>query len=166
MFKKTIIAGAFLCGATTAFAVETPIEGTVESKCVITTDTIGVFGNPTPYRLSTAPTDGGVLPIIRYDVINADYYVARIDYPTEFTTSPDLDDVVNWQGGVSTSSLSDANMSVYDTDKIEYNNTTEFDLTIAGSVWFKVDSAAEYGYQKSFPAGNYNAVVDAQCIAK
>jgi hypothetical protein len=125
-----------------------------------------VFGNPTPYRLSTAPVDGGVLPIIRYDVVSADYYVARIDYPTEFTTSPDLDDVVNWEGSVSTSSLSDANMSVYDTDKIEYNNTTEFDLTIAGSVWFKVDSAAEYGYQKSFPAGNYNAVVDAQCIAK
>ena len=88
-----------------------------------------------------------------------------IDYPNEFTTSPILDDVVNWTGDVSTESVSDAAMAAYDTDKIEYNNTTEFDLTVAGSVWFKVDSTAEYGFNKSFPAGGYTAVVNAECIA-
>lgn len=162
--KKLVV---MLCAAmaATAAAEETPIEGNVESKCVITTDTVGIYGNPLPYTLSTAAADGGVLPIIRYDVISADYYKAVIDYPNEFTTSPSLDDVVNWTGDVSTESVSDAAMAAYDTDKVEYNNTTEFDLTVAGSVWFKVDSAAEYGFNKSFPAGGYTAVVNAECIA-
>lgn len=165
MFKKTFIAGAMLMGASLSIAAETPIEGSVESKCVITTDTVGVYGNPVPYKLSTTAADGGVEPVIRYDVISADYYKASIDYPDEFTTSPTLTDVVNWTGSVSTESVSDAAMSAYDTNKVEFNNTTEFELTVAGSVWFKVSSAAEYGYNKSFPAGNYSAVVSAECIA-
>jgi hypothetical protein len=56
-------------------------------------------------------------------------------------------------------------MSAYDNNKIEYNNITEIDLTIAGSTWFKVASTANYGYDKAFPAGQYRAVVTAECIA-
>ena len=49
-----------------------------------------------------------------------------------------------------------------------YNNghTTEFDLTIAGTVWFDVSSVAEYGYGKAFPAGDYTALITAECIAQ
>ena len=148
-----------------ATANETPIEGTVEAKCVITTDTTGVYGNPVPYKLSNAATDGGVLPIIRYDVITADYYKASIDYPIEFSSSPTLSDTVTWTGDVSVADTSDTGMSGYDTAKVEFNNTTEFELTVAGSTWFKVDSTAEYGYQKAFPAGTYSAIVTAECVA-
>ena len=151
--------------AFSATANETPIEGTVEAKCVITTDTTGVYGNPVPYKLSNAVADGGVLPIIRYDVISANYYKASIDYPIEFTSAPSLTDTVTWTGDVSVADTSDAGMSGYDAAKVEFNNTTEFELTVAGSTWFKVDSTAEYGYQKAFPAGSYSAVVNAECVA-
>lgn len=162
--KKLILATALIsCGV---IAEDVPISGTVESKCVITTDTQGVYGNPTPNVLSTATADGGVQPIIRYDVISADYYKAKITYPDDFSSSPTLEDVVNWTGSVAVGEVTDAGMSAYDTNKVEYNNVYETDLTIAGSTWFKVESEANYGYDKSFPAGNYNAVVQAECIAK
>jgi len=38
-------------------------------------------------------------------------------------------------------------------------------LTVAGSVWFKADSKAEYGYNKAFPAGTYRSIVTATCLA-
>lgn len=162
--KKLVLATALIsCGV---IAEEVPIIGTVESKCVITTDTQGVYGNPTPSVLSTAVADGGVEPVIRYDVISANYYFARITHPNDFSSSPVLNDVVNWTGAVSVGEVTDAGMSAYDTNKIEYNNVYETDLTIAGSTWFKVESQADYGYDKSFPAGTYNAVVQAECIAK
>ena len=63
---------------TAAFAESTPIVGNVSSKCTIWTDTAGVYGNPTPDNLSTAAGDGGVQPVIRYDVSIADYYTAKI----------------------------------------------------------------------------------------
>jgi hypothetical protein len=64
--------------------------------------------------------------------------------------------------------MSDAEMSVFNTNKAIYNNghTTEFDLVKAGSVWFNVTSEAEYGVGKSFPSGNYTALIVAECIAK
>lgn len=161
--KKLLLVAAISCSAV---AAEVSIVGTVESKCVITTDTQGVYGNPSPSVLSTAAADGGVQPIIRYDVVSADYYKARIAYPNDFSSAPTLNDVVNWTGSVSVGEVSDAGMSAYDTAKVEYNNVYETDLTIAGSTWFKVESEANYGYGKAFPAGTYNAVVQAECIAK
>ena len=146
-------------------AEDIQITGNVASKCVVTTDTIGVFGNPTPSILSTAQTDGGVQPIIRYDVIQADFYKARIIVPNSFSESPSLDDVINWTGTVAVGEVSDAGMSAYDTNKIQYENVTEIDLSVAGSTWFMVDSVATYGYDKALPAGTYRAVVSAECIA-
>lgn len=164
MYK--LIGGLAILAAATNVAAETvPIFGTVESKCVITTDTQGVYGNPTPSVLSTAAAAGGVQPIIRYDVISADYYKAVITTPDSFSTSPTLNDVVNWEGSVSVGEVTDPLMSDYDTVKIEYNNTTEYQLTVSGSTWFEIESIAEYGYDKSFPAGDYTAVVVAECIA-
>ena len=160
--KKLLLATALV--STTAMA-NVPIMGTVESKCVITTETPGIYGNPTPDKLSTNEIDGGITPIVRFDVATADYYKAVISTPDEFTTAPSLEDVVNWSGDVSVSEVTDPDMSAYDTNKRVYNNTHEFDLTVSGTVWFKATSTAAYGYDKSFPAGNYNAVIEATCIA-
>ena len=143
-----------------------PIVGDVESKCVIQTDTTGVYGNPTPSNLSTDTADGGVEPIVRYDVAQADYYKAVISYPESFSQSPSLSDTVTWTGSVSVDQVSDTNMSGYDTNKVEYNNTTEYDLTVAGTTWFAVSSEADYGYDKAFPGGTYRALVTAECIAQ
>lgn len=150
--------------ATPALA-DVEINGNVEAKCVITTDTAGVYGNPTADKLSTASSSGGVLPIVRYDVATADQYTAKITHPTSFTSSPSLNDTVAWTGSTSVSNTSDAGMSGYDTNKVVYGATTEFDLTIAGSTWFKTESEAVYGYGKAFPGGSYTAVVNAECIA-
>jgi hypothetical protein len=161
--KKALLAAAVLCAAPAVAQI--PIYGTVDSKCTIITDTTGVYGNPNPSTLSTLPADGGVMPIVRYDVASADFYKAVITYPNQFDSSPVLGDTVSWTGDVSVSEVSDAGMSAYDTNKVEYNNVTEFELSISGSTWFKVESQAEYGYNKSFPAGDYSASVVAECIA-
>ncbi|MEK9896075.1 MAG: hypothetical protein VW518_06575, partial [Burkholderiaceae bacterium] len=71
-----------------------------------------------------------------------------------------------WTGSTSVSEVSDSGMSGYEADKITYENTTEFDLSIAGTTWFEVSSTAEYGYGKAFPGGIYKAIVQAECIAK
>ena len=162
MLKPVIVLAGSLIA--TGAAAQTEISGTVDSKCIIVSETSGVYGNPSPNLLTTDPTNGGVKPIIRYDVISADFYKAKITYPNSFSTSPSLDDVVNWDGGVTVSEVSDSTMSTYDTDKVTYNNVTEYDLTVAGSTWFKISSTADYGYTKSFPAGQYTAVVQAECI--
>ena len=165
MFKKPLVAAAAIMLGTNVLAEDVEIVGNVASKCVITTDTIGVYGNPTPSELSTAPADGGVLPIVRYDVLQANFYKARITYPEAFSESPALSDVVTWTGDVTVAEVTDAGMSAYDTSKVEFNNVTEVDLTIAGSTWFQVASTADYGVGKAFPAGTYRAIVSADCIA-
>jgi|TARA_B110000858_G_scaffold135695_1_gene154266 hypothetical protein len=166
MKNKLIILAAIMAAPVLATAT-TPISGTVASKCVVVTDTDGVYGNPSATKLSTASADGGVLPIIRYDIITASAYNAKITTPVSFASSPSLDgDVVNWTGSTVANQMSDAGMSAFNTDKIVYNNTSEFPLTIAGSVWFDVSSEATYGYNKAFPAGSYSAVVTAECIAQ
>ena len=165
MFSKKVVAAALGLAFTSAVAAEVPIVGTVESKCIVTTDTQGVYGNPTPSLLSTTQANGGVEPVVRYDVIQADYYKALITVPDQFTDSPALSDVVTWSGDVSVGEVSDPLMAAYDTDKRLYNNVTEIDLTVAGSTWFKISSEADYGYDKAFPAGQYRSVVTAECIA-
>ena len=50
--------------------------------------------------------------------------------------------------------------------KVTYQNTTEYDLTVAGSTWFKTSSTATNGGDKAFPSGTYRSVVQAECIAK
>ena len=164
MFKSIITMSAILM-TSAAFAVETPITGNVESKCSIYTDTAGVYGNPTPSTLSTAPADGGVTPVVRYDVAVASAYTAKISWPQGFTTSPTLNDSVVWDGDTIVSNTSDAGMSGYEAAKIEYDNVTEFGLTVAGSTWFSIDSTIAYGVAKPLPGGVYKSNVVAECIA-
>ena len=147
------------------YAESVPITGSVSSKCSIYTDTAGVYGNPTPNTLSTDPVDGGVFPVVRYDVTIADYYTAKISWPENFASSPNLTDALNWDGEVTVSSTSDALMSGYEAAKVEYNNVTEYDLSVAGSTWFQIDSEVSYGFGKSLPGGEYSANIVAECIA-
>lgn len=164
MFKKVVIA-SLLALPLAALSQDVPITGTVSSKCIIYTETPGIYGNPSPGTLSTLPADGGVQPVIRYDVLQSGYYKAVITTPNTFTSSPPLTDNVTWTGSVDVSRVTNAAMSAYSTNKITYNNTTEIVLSVPGSVWFKAESKAEYGYNKAFPAGTYRAMVTASCIA-
>jgi len=164
MLKTFLISGVVLIAATAAHA-DVDIVGTVSSKCVIQTDTGGVYGNPTSDKLSTLPADGGVKPIVRYDVSIGNAYKAKITYPTSFSVSPSLTDTVAWSGSVAVSKVSDAGMSDYDTNKVTYDATSEYALHTSGSTWFATTSAALYGYSKALPGGTYRAVVVAECIA-
>lgn len=166
MFNKSILSLCAITFATAVAAEDIPIVGNVSSKCTIYTDTAGVYGNPTPDALSTAAADGGVMPVVRYDVAIADYYLAKIAYPINFSSSPNLTDALNWAGDVEVSATSDVAMAGYEAAKVQYDNITEFDLTAAGSTWFKVTSNVSYGYGKSLPGGEYKAMVQAECIAK
>jgi len=152
--------------ASPALAGSVDIVGNVEAKCVIQTDKSGVYGNPTASTLSTSTSDGGVLPVVRFDVAIADYYTANITHPSSFSSSPALTDSVAWTGSTSVSKTSDAGMSGYDSAKIVYDNTTVFDLTVAGSTWFSTSSTATYAASKPFTGGTYTAGVQAECIAK
>lgn len=166
MFNKTItVLFAMMFSVSAYSSTSVPVMGSVDSKCVVTQDVVGVFGNPSPGVLSTDPTSGGVDPVIRFDVLQAETYQARIAHPDSFSESPGLSDVVYWTGSTSVDQVTDANMSAYDAAKVEYNNVTEFNLTIAGSTWFKVESQATYGVGRAFPGGNYQAAVTAECIA-
>ena len=166
MFNKTFLSCLIMTFGASAYANTTvPVMGTVESKCVVTQDVVGVFGNPSPGVLSTNPVSGGVMPIVRYDVVQASYYSARIFHPNDFSESPALSDVVYWEGETTVAQVSDPLMADYDNTKIEYDNVTEVALTVAGSTWFKVDSQATYGVGRALPGGNYQATVVAECIA-
>ena len=142
------------------------IVGNVEAKCVIQTTKSGIYGNPIASKLSTTPADGGVLPVIRYDVSIADAYTANITHPTSFSSSPSLTDTVAWTGSTSVTQTSVAGMSAYEAAKVVVNATTIFDLTLAGSTWFSTASSAVYGTAKPFSGGTYTASVVATCIPK
>ena len=152
---------------TWAQAENVPINGTVQSRCVIQTDSAGVFGNPNAYTLTTTPADGGALSVVRFDVTLAGAYYAEITAPSEFSSSPTLPDVVTWTGDTEVQALSDATgMGSYETNKVEQGMKDIYDLTATGSTWFKTSSTAVMGGSKAFPGGNYTALVVAECIAK
>jgi hypothetical protein len=174
MFKKGIlgtsaIAMVFMGVTVTSFAnaEQVPINGTVQSRCIIQTDTPGIYGNPNAYTLDTAVANGGQLAVTRIDVTLADAYYAEITAPSEFSSAPSLPDTVTWTGDTEVQAVSDAtNMGSYETNKVELGMTDKYDLTATGSTWFKTTSKAEMGGNKAFPGGNYTALVEANCIAK
>lgn len=164
---KTITAVALLMSANYAMAADSPINGTVQPKCSVYTETQGVYGNPLPNKLDTLPASGGTKASIRYDIAQANFYLARITHPNSFSSSPTLDDSVAWVGSSVVGQVSVAAMSDYEAAKvISPANVTTFDMTLAGSTWFTVSSTATYGYNKALPAGNYTAIIKADCIAK
>ena len=153
-----------LAFASPALANNVDIVGNVAAKCVIQTTKTGAYGNPTPDKLSTAVSDGGILPEIRIDVAIANSYTANITYPTSFTSSPSLSDTVAWTGSVAVSNTSDAGMSGYDSAKTVSGATTSYILTTAGSTWFALSSTATYASSKPFTGGTYITQMSASCI--
>ena len=172
MFKNNLIklgALVLVLGAHNgiAQAQDTPINGTVQSRCIIQTDIAGTYANPNAYTLTTASADGGDNAVIRIDVSLADAYYAEITAPESFSTSPNLPDVVYWTGDTTVKTVSDATtMGAYETSKIELGMVDRYDLTATGSTWFETSSVATMGGSKAFPGGNYTALVQADCIAK
>jgi len=170
MFNKVAliaVLGMSVTAMSYAQAEDVPIQGTVQSRCVIQTDSAGVFGNPNAYTLTTTPSDGGQPAVVRFDVTLADAYYAEITAPSQFSSSPSLPDTPVWVGDTEVQSVSDATgMGSYETNKVEYGYTDKYDLTATGSTWFKTSSTATMGGNKAFPGGNYTALVTAQCIAK
>lgn len=168
MRKQTVGFVALLLASTSwALAENVPIEGTVQSRCIIVTDTAGVFGNPNAYTLTTTPADGGALAITRVDITLADAYKVEITAPSSFSSSPSLPDTVTWTGDTEVDAVSDATgMGSYETNKVEQGMKDIYDMTATGSTWFKTSSSASMGGDKAFPGGNYTALVVVECIAK
>ena len=171
MFKKLrlplFLTAIAVSGVSYAAAEDTPINGTVQSRCIIQTDTAGTYANPNAYTLTTSSNDGGEDARIRVDVSLADAYYVEITPPTEFSSSPNLPDVVTWTGDTEVDAMSDATgMGSYETNKVELGMTDRYDLTVTGSTWFETSSTATMGGSKAFPGGNYTALVEASCIAK
>ena len=153
-------------GAKSAFALDVPISAEVTGSCIISTETPGTYGNPNAYTLTTAASDGGQMPITRVDVTLASAYKVKFTPPSDFSSSPNLNDVVTFTGDTEVSAVSDAtNMADYETDKVETGSVDEYDLTATGSTWFKHTSVAVNGGSRAFPSGNYTAYVTAECIA-
>ena len=165
--KKLITIGLMLV-ATTAYAGNIDITGTVESRCIVNTDTPGVYGNPNAYTLTTLPASAGQVPIVRIDASLANAYNAQISYPTSFSTSPSLSDTTAWEGAVGVEQTSSADMSGYQAASTTTGAMRTYPLSIAGTTWFSVASTATYGggQQKPFPGGSYKAVILAECIAQ
>lgn len=168
MFNKTITGSVLaILISIPAFAQDTEINGTVQSRCIIQTDNPGTYANPNAYTLTTSPTDGGELARIRVDVSLADAYYVAITAPEEFSSSPALPDQVVFSGDTEVDAVSDATgMGSYETNKVELGMTDRYDLTATGSTWFKTSSIAAMGGSKAFPGGNYTALVKAECIAQ
>jgi len=95
-----LITIALMIGFTSVYA-GTNINGTVESRCTVNTDTSGYYGNPNAYTLTTLPASAGQVPVIRIDTSLANAYKAQISYPTSFSSSPSLGDTVVWTGSSS-----------------------------------------------------------------
>lgn len=166
MFRKalfvTLATCTFYAGAATV-----PINGTVQSRCVITTDTAGTYGNPNAYTLTTDAASGGQPSIVRFDITLANAYYAEITAPSQFSASPSLPDVPTWVGDTQVSSVSDATgMGSYEANKVELGMKDKYELTATGSTWFATSSTVTMGGNKAFPGGNYTALVEATCIAK
>ena len=161
---KIVAAMCLLCVG--ANAENVPITGTVQSRCIVQTDTPGSYGNPNAYTLSTAAADAGVEPVTRFDVTLADAYYAKVTHPDSFSSSPSLNDTVTFTGSTKVKTVGDAGMSGYEAAKTTFGNSTQYDLTVAGSLWLKTSSTATNGGEKAFPGGDYTAIVVAECIAK
>jgi len=166
-YSRIAMASLLAGGVLLAKAGNVPINGTVESRCVIQTSTAGTYGNPNSYTLSTQQADGGDQAVVRIDVTLADAYFAEITPPTEFSSSPNLPDQATFTGEVSVQAVSDAEgMGSYEANKLEVGDTDRYTLTATGSTWFAIHSEATMGGNKAFPGGNYTALAEAECIAK
>ena len=166
--KKLLLTISLILGITAASYAGTNIDGSVQSRCTVDTDTPGAYGNPNAYTLTTLPASAGQVPIVRFDVSLANAYFAQVSYPTSFSSSPSLSDSVTWTGAVTVAQTSSSDMSGYQAASTTTGAMRQYALTIAGTTWFASTSVATYGggQNKAFPGGSYTAIVVAQCVAQ
>ena len=165
---NTYLTIAIVSLSTSVMAENIYIDGEVQSRCNIQTDTAGRWGNSNAYTLSTAPADGGQVPIIRADVTIASAYYLQISTPVSFSSSPTLTDSTVFTGAIAVSQTSSSDMSGYQTaSTTPQSNMRQYPLTIAGTTWFTATSTAVHGGGNNtpFPSGNYKGIVLAECIA-
>ena len=162
--KKLLIAISLILGATPALSAD--IDGTVESRCNIAVTEPGKYGNPNAYTLTTLPSSGGQVPIIRFDTTLANAYYAQVSYPTSFSSSPSLSDNVTWTGAVTVQATGESGMSGYQSASTTSGAMRQYDLTVVGALWLQSTSVATYGGNRAFPGGSYKSVVLAQCVAQ
>jgi hypothetical protein len=91
MIKK-ITPLIFLLSTSYAWAVNSPITGTVQASCSIVTTTPGRYGVPNIWKLSTTPAEGGQPAVIKTTIGTADKYRVTITHPNSFSSSPSLSD--------------------------------------------------------------------------
>ena len=112
LFTVVLVLGLTGCSLfASKVEANTNINGTVESRCTVATDTAGYYGNPNAYTLNTTASDGGQKPIVRFDTSLADAYYAQVSYPTSFSSSPSLSDTVTWTGAVGVVQTSSTDIS-------------------------------------------------------
>jgi hypothetical protein len=166
-WKKLLITLSLILGVTSVYA-GTNINGSVQSRCTVDTDTPGAYGNPNAYTLTTLPASAGQVPIVRFDVSLANAYFAQVSYPTSFSSSPSLSDSTTWTGAVTVAQTSSSDMNGYQAASTTTGAMRQYALTVAGTTWFQATSVATYGggQNKAFPGGAYTAVVVAECVAQ
>lgn len=162
--KKLLIALSLMIGATPILAID--IDGSVQSRCTVADVTPGKYGNPNAYTLTTAPSSGGQVPVVRFDTTLANAYYAQVSYPTSFSSSPSLSDNVTWTGAVEVKATGESGMSGYQAASTTTGAMRQYALSVAGSVWIQSTSIATYGGNRAFPGGTYKAVVLAECVAQ
>ncbi len=163
MKKLALILCSLMLSTNLAAAETSTMTGLVQSKCSIWTEVNGVYGNALSTKLDTLPTAGGVKGNVRLDVLQAASYKAKFTAPVAWSSSPSLSDSGTFVNSVTVGAVSVAGMSAYEAAKVTYNNVTEFNLTLAGSTNFVLNSA--FTYAKSLPAGTYSSVWTVECIA-
>jgi len=163
MKKLALITSVFLFFTNLVQAETSSMSGIVQSKCSIWTEVNGVYGNALSTKLDTLPASGGVKGNVRLDVLQAASYKAKFTAPVAWSSSPPLNDSGAFVNSVVVGVVSVAAMSAYEAAKVTYNNVTEFNLTLAGSTNFVLNSA--FTYAKALPAGNYSSVWTVECIA-
>ena len=163
MKKLALLTSVFLFFTNLVQAETSTMSGIVQSKCSIWTEVNGVYGNSLSTKLDTLPASGGVKGNVRLDVLQAASYKAKFTAPVAWSSSPSLSDSGTFVNSVVVGVVSVAAMSAYEAAKSTYNNVTEFNLTLAGSTNFVLNSA--YNYVKALPAGTYSSVWTVECIA-
>ena len=166
MKKLAVIVCGLLLSTNLSYAENSTMSGTVESKCSIWTEVNGHYSNNLAHSLTTLPSSGGIKGSVRLDVLQASAYKARFTAPVAWTSSPPLtDNASGWTSSVVVGVVSVAAMSAYEGLKVVYNNVTEFNLTLAGSTTFILNSSFLYAQNKALPAGTYTSVWKVDCIA-
>ena len=75
----------FLLSTSYAWAVNSPITGTVQASCSIVTTTPGQYGAPNIWKLTPTPSEGGQPAVITAKIGTADQDKVKITQPNSIS---------------------------------------------------------------------------------